>query len=670
MHYRPEIDGLRAVAVVPVILFHAGFPAFAGGFVGVDVFFVISGYLITALLLADLDRGRFSLATFYERRARRILPALFFVMACCIPPALIWMLPGAFQDFAEAAGTVALFLSNFLFIEKLDYFAPAAETNPLLHTWSLAVEEQFYIVFPPILWALWRMGGTRLALAGTLVLALASFGLSEWAWRAFPAQNFFFSPSRAWELLAGAFCAFALRDDRWPRLATGPGGAWRDALALAGLAAIGLAVAVYDTDTPFPSVYALLPVAGAALIILFARPSALVTRLLSLRAMVGIGLISFSAYLWHQPLFAFARVLQGAHPGGGVMLALSALSLLLAALTWAYVEQPFRTHGTAPARLLSRRWQVFGASGVAIAGFTAFGIWGHLTDGRADIWLTNAAPMERQTYLLLEAARAGGGSEGTGPCRFDIRALTPEITQRLQRCRDQHGAGVAILGDSHAIDLARALLENSAAPFLFGLSRGGCRPDAPDDGCSYDAFATLVADEPGLFTHVVFELAGQHLLRDSSGRSAERLFARFAPEQPLDLADIRMDTQSLGAVRVYLERLVRHVPVIWLTPRIEPHLPDSYIIAKGCDFSFDLRDGMEELFTRLSDAVRTEAQGTGIEVLDQMAVVDFTMPEDFTTCDAHHWTDTDHLSRTGRAIFGIRLAPYLLPAPGTVRPAQ
>jgi peptidoglycan/LPS O-acetylase OafA/YrhL len=189
MRYRPEIDGLRAVAVVPVILFHAGFETFSGGFVGVDVFFVISGYLITSLIIEDLEKGHFSIARFYERRARRILPALFFVMLCCIPFAWMWMLPHKLKDFGQSIVAVTLFASNVLFWIKDGYFSEAAELKPLLHTWSLAVEEQYYLCFPIFLIAIWRFG--RPAVAALLMLiALVSLGLSEWGWRNAPSANF------------------------------------------------------------------------------------------------------------------------------------------------------------------------------------------------------------------------------------------------------------------------------------------------------------------------------------------------------------------------------------------------------------------------------------------------------------------------------------------------
>src|SRR5919106_1107625 len=185
MQYRREIDGLRAVAVIPVVLFHAGFEIFSGGYVGVDVFFVISGYLITSIIISELEQGEFSIVRFYERRARRILPALFFVILCCIPLAWIWMVPSQLNDFGRSVVAVSLFASNILFWSETDYFETAAEENPLLHTWSLAVEEQYYMLFPLFLLLVWRFGRTRVFYL-IAAIAAASLLLSEWGWRNSP----------------------------------------------------------------------------------------------------------------------------------------------------------------------------------------------------------------------------------------------------------------------------------------------------------------------------------------------------------------------------------------------------------------------------------------------------------------------------------------------------
>lgn len=206
MRYRAEVDGLRSIAVVPVILFHAGLSVFSGGYVGVDVFFVISGYLITMILAQEIADGRFSLLRFYERRARRILPALFAVMLLCLPFAWMWMLHWEMLNFARSLVAVNLFASNVLFYMQAGYFAPSAEEFPLLHTWSLAVEEQFYIVFLLLLLVLWRFG-RRSVMVIIGVLALLSLALCQWLITSQPDATFYLIHTRAWELFAGALVA-------------------------------------------------------------------------------------------------------------------------------------------------------------------------------------------------------------------------------------------------------------------------------------------------------------------------------------------------------------------------------------------------------------------------------------------------------------------------------
>ncbi|HPE61742.1 MAG: acyltransferase [Thiothrix sp.] len=346
MQYRKEIDGLRALAVVPVVLFHAGIPGFDGGFVGVDVFFVISGYLITTLLLEALQQGNFSLVTFYERRARRILPVLLLVVLACLLPAWWLLLPHELVDFGRSMVAVALFVSNVLFWQDSGYFAPDAELMPLLHTWSLAVEEQFYLLFPLLLLAGWRLGRERLA--GLLgILGLLSLGLAELGWRFAPDANFYLLPGRAWELLAGAGCAF------YPGFRPVAGRVSTAWLAGVGLVLLLGAVGLFDRGLPFPGLYALVPVAGTVLLILYARSDQGVGRVLASPILAGIGLISYSAYLWHQPLLVFTRMLW-LDAGPGLLLVAVLLAFGLAWLSWRLVERPFRDR-----QRFSRR-QVFG----------------------------------------------------------------------------------------------------------------------------------------------------------------------------------------------------------------------------------------------------------------------------------------------------------------------
>ncbi len=338
LKYRPEIDGLRAVSVTLVILFHAGYGLFGGGYIGVDIFFVISGYLITTIICDDIQAERFSILRFYERRARRILPALVAVLLACTVFAWMWMTPWQLASFSKAVMATAGFVSNFLFAAQVDYFAPSAELNPLLHTWSLSVEEQFYLFFPLLMYAIrnWTRRNAGLLIAG---ISLGSFGVATALALShrFEAQNFFLLPTRAWELGAGALLSMygpALKN----RMSPAAGGA----LALAGLVMIAAAAALLTRETPFPGPWALPPVLGAVLVIGFAAPGNLAGRILSLRPFVAIGLVSYSAYLWHQPLFALARIrsmseLQPVETAGLVL-----LSFVLAYFSWRLIEEPFR----------------------------------------------------------------------------------------------------------------------------------------------------------------------------------------------------------------------------------------------------------------------------------------------------------------------------------------
>ncbi|WP_296764701.1 acyltransferase family protein [Sediminimonas sp.] len=429
MKYRPEIDGLRAVAVVPVILFHAGFGAMSGGFVGVDVFFVISGYLITTILLGEQAAGRFSILRFYERRARRILPALFAVLLVCLPFAWAWMIPSALVQFCYSLAATVLFVSNLYFLDSAGYFATGTEFAPLLHTWSLAVEEQYYLMFPPLLMALaWLSRRWLLVCLGAF--ALASLGVAEWGWRAYPAENFFFTLSRLWELLAGSICAVAMFG-RTPR---GNG-----ALGALGLALIVGSALVYDAGTPFPSLYTLAPVGGTVLIIAYGVRGTAVARLLSLRAFTAIGVISYSAYLWHQPLFAFARVRSLHEPSVWLMMALALATFPLAWLSWRYVEQPFRDRG---APLLPRRGQVFGTSAAVGVALFGFGLVGHLSNG-----LPGRLPARVVALDSFEKDR----NPYTRRCQFRDKRLA--ANHPVEGCDDfliNRRAEVVFIGDSHS----------------------------------------------------------------------------------------------------------------------------------------------------------------------------------------------------------------------------
>lgn len=446
LKYRPEIDGLRAIAVLPVILFHAGFSTFSGGFVGVDVFFVISGYLITSIIVKDVEAGTFSFWDFYERRARRILPALFLVMLCCIPFAWMWMLPMELKAFSTSVVSVCLFASNFLFWRQSGYFDAAAEMKPLLHTWSLAVEEQYYIIFPIAILLMWRLG-RRNVIGSIALVAVLSLALSEWASSHYSSANFYLLPTRAWELMAGALCSFAIVKHSIPR---------DNVLSLAGLAAIAVSVFTYDETIPFPSLYALLPVLGTCAVLLFARQGTIVGSLLSFKPIVGIGLISYSAYLWHQPLFAFARIRSLTEPTWQLMLGLAIASIAFAYLNWRFVEVPARKRGAWP---FPNRRIIFGVFGITVATFIAAGTATVLGDGYPSRWTSDLWGIEDRI----------SGNKGLNS---DCDAAWPIPDD----CQTSGHPEMMLWGDSFAMHLLAGLVASNPQLSIIQFTQSNCGP--------------------------------------------------------------------------------------------------------------------------------------------------------------------------------------------------
>lgn len=370
MKYRPEIDGLRAVAVMPVMLFHAGFNAFAGGFVGVDVFFVISGYLITSIVVDDFKSGTFSLLNFYDRRVRRILPLLFLVILICIPFAWLLLLPVEFRQFSRSIIAVSFFSSNFLFWMESGYFDSAAEMKPLLHTWSLAVEEQYYLFFPLLLIGLLKRHSKWLFLTFFLVFS-ASFFISQFFVEKYPSANFFLLPSRCWELLLGAWAAFLL--DRYSILIKSK--ISHQFGSVLGLCLILASIFILNEKDPFPGFNALPPAFGAFLVIFFASKDNFVGAILSNKIFVRVGLLSYGAYLWHQPIFSFARhyFVFGLDKIWYVVLIF--VSLAVAFVTHKYIESYFRDSSK-----VNRRC-TFLLMSVCAFFFVSFGFWGHISRG-------------------------------------------------------------------------------------------------------------------------------------------------------------------------------------------------------------------------------------------------------------------------------------------------
>ena len=456
--YRSDIDGLRALAILPVIFYHLNLKPFTGGYVGVDVFFVISGYLITGLILPEIKANRFSIINFYVRRSRRIFPALFAMFAVAFVVALIFYFPSETHAFRESLTAATLFVSNIYFYFTQNYFAPAADTQPLLHTWSLAVEEQFYVIFP---WILLLLSRFRLSIEKRIlaVAAIASFAASAWMAYNQPTGAFYLPQSRAWELSIGALLAmgaFPIVRARW----------LGEAMGLLGLLLIAASTLLYSDDTPFPGIAAAAPCIGAALLIHSGEAQKpLAARLLSLWPVRFIGLISYSLYIWHWPIDVFYQYIWGV-PSGMEKIAILAATFLVAIASWHFVERPFRVQ---PYRIGPRG--ILQVSGIAMALLLA---------GAAVL-----APVSAARWNLPEGAErvlAYLQYDSQAQMRAGLCFLDSEFKDFTQFNQDAclkvlpDRKNALLIGDSQAADLWVGLSALDPQVNVMQATASGCRP--------------------------------------------------------------------------------------------------------------------------------------------------------------------------------------------------
>jgi peptidoglycan/LPS O-acetylase OafA/YrhL len=473
--YRPDIDGLRAVAVLAVLAFHLNLGPFDGGFVGVDVFFVISGYLIGLIILTEAENGSFSILRFYDRRIRRILPALFVMLAVTSVVCAGVLLPGPLKTYSESLIACVLSAANLFFYGTTNYFGDPAGTQPLIHTWSLGVEEQFYIFFPLLVMLARRWFPRHLKLV-CLAVAYASFALGWWLLRSDPSAAFYLPTARAWELMIGVLLAAGVIAPTESRV-------WREAIGLTGAFMIAVAIFTFDKATPFPGFPALMPCIGTAAIIHSgAKGDTLVARALSVKPVVFVGLISYSLYLWHWPLIPILdRHLLSTfadHSYGKVALLLGAIAV--ATLSWRFVERPFR----GKARIGRRT--VFVSAGAAALVLIGIGLAGVMSGG----WPGRFSAQEVRLAAFLDNYETNDFRQGQ--CflsrqdpygNFDRAACLPQAPGK---------PNVLVLGDSHAAHLWAGLTATLDANVMQATAQG-CRPTWPLAGDAPSNCARLMS---------------------------------------------------------------------------------------------------------------------------------------------------------------------------------
>lgn len=664
MDYRRDIDGMRTIAVGAVVIDHALPWALPGGFVGVDIFFVLSGFLITSILAKELSEGRFSLITFYERRARRILPALFALLV--VWGAIGWFLfpPDIYHAFAKSGVTTLLFSSNIWFWHATgDYFAVGSKFEPLLHTWSLGVEEQYYLIVPLLLWVLWRR--PRFVVAAIWALVIASFLLAVYQVNGPASTNrstifaFFWLPTRAWELGLGGLLALgafgAPRDNRTATI-----------VAVLGLAAIVLPMALLSDKSAFPGLNAL-PVCAGTVALLWAGGTSgrntFISRALGIRPMVAIGLISYSLYLWHWPPLILARVWTSSLELSVPLALLCIAGALVAAwASWAFIERPFRIRGLIP------RGAIFGLSGAAGVALLAAGVMIHRQAG----FPSRLPPEIGRIY-----ASASQGREVGEHCQDLIREgkecwLGAKAEGKI--------ANLLLWGDSHSIALApgfdawlreqglkaRAVTLGGCPPLPGVIRPGNASEVATCTQSNNETLAWLDAAPP-MTVVLVSRWRVQRSGEFTPGESAAPFDLHAANSALADLDQTALFDHEFTALIRRLEAHGHQVVVIESIPEMGIDIPRALVMAGLRHVPLGSPLSTEEHKRRIAETktfFETATAGSSVILRDPAAFLcdqDCTVQRDGLL----YYYDDDHLS-PGAA---KRLVPWLMaPLAGLIHP--
>lgn len=645
--YRADIDGIRAIAVLAVIFYHADLKLFSGGYVGVDVFFVISGYLITSILLKELDGNEFSLARFYERRIRRIFPALFAFMAATLVISSVFFDANEFQEFGKSLIATTLFSSNILFWTQSGYFEGPSELKPLLHTWSLAVEEQFYILFPLLLALLARYVRPKLApaLAG---IALTSFAINIYGLNHDPSGAFYLAHMRVWELLMGSILATRII----PVKATLH---VRNLLGLIGLGMILAPVFLYTNDTPFPGATAFIPTFGTALIIYSGDESkTFIGRILGFWPLVFIGQISYSLYLWHWPLIVFARyyaiIELKAQETAGVLLAI----FILSSLSWRFIETPFRKK-----TFLKGQW---------IFAFAATTMVLTLSVGSA-IYLKGGFPGRFSSKQADTGQNTDTQWKNWGNCDLDANNLSSP----LELCAIGADANTPVFllwGDSHARALATSIQTSASQAEITGVTAytSGCAPLLGIDrqgqkpcGEFNTAIINYIQSRPNLKTVILvsrWALSAEGTrYKTEEGKSVILVNALTGSTQ----TDTNETLFKLGLEQTVnkLLEMGRKVVIVTQVPEIGYDVPSAFSIAQrtGRDLNKIIAPSLGEYLDRnliVASAVESLAAKGNVQIVYPPQAL-CTGGNCLVVSEGHPlYRDDDHLST-----FGARYISYL-----------
>ena len=636
LKYRPEIDGLRAIAVLSVIFYHGNVNLFSGGFSGVDIFFVISGYLITSIIIKQIRAEQFSLLEFYEKRIRRIIPALYFVVFTSIILSVFILNPNDLRDFFQSVLATPIFATNILFWREIDYFSTSVDFKPLVHFWSLSVEEQYYFLFPVFLMILWKRNKFELTTYFLIVVCALSLLLAEWAVHTMPTAAFYLLPTRMWEILLGSLCAIKLYNSN--------GSKNSNIFSALGLVLIIFSIFYLDDNTRPPGLFILFPTIGAAIIILYSQGT-IVESILKSRFLVSIGLISYSLYLWHNVVFVFYRHLLGVELlNGWHFVCLVFLIFCLSYLSWRLVERPFRDRGA-----ISRRF-VIGYFVVGSIGFVLVGVAGHVTNGFEQQFIKyRLNDRQQKVYNLIQKSSSYdmfATMFDDGSCSFWAPVLDGEFLSRFEKCKKQHGNALIVLGDSHGMNVYNIFAKSGLNPFTVGFAVAGCRPHDQNPDCQYQDFLKFIKEIDTQNVNIVYHQSGSYYVRDENGYVDSTQAFQSGQSYSFDMENVKKTVD-------YLKEIQSIKKVVWLGPFTEMR---KYF--KKIDFilneEYIVNPRSIAIFNELDDILRKISAENNINYVSFDSVYEIDR-EFFADDDCVRYRDKDHFSLCGEQYLARKL---------------
>ena len=624
LSYRPEIDGLRAIAVGAVILYHSKInflnsEIFQGGFIGVDIFFVISGYLITSIILQELKiTNDFSFKNFYERRARRILPVLLLVILTSIPFALLILMPGSLVNFSKSVIYSLVFSSNFFFhFSGQIYGAESGLLKPFLHTWSLSVEEQFYIIFPLIIFFLFKRFNKNI-FSFLIVTFFLSLLIAIWGSKNYPSFYFYALFSRGWEVLAGSLLAYFEqtlgRRSKKKKI--------NFIFPIIGLILILHSFLFFDDTMRHPSLITISPIIGVCLLIWFSNENEIITKILSSKIFVGVGLISYSLYLWHYPIFAFSRITGVIEADAFKKIILASIIFLISILSYFLIEKPARNRKYKFKKILISI--ILFSSILSIFSFYTIYKDGKINKVNEYIAEQVSSPLH-QSKCKFSSDKSNFLDDNFFKMNFDY-------------CKKNLGQFILILGDSHSVDLFNSLSKTSSKNnFIIGFNKPGCRPSKIDwNKCQYSNALKFIIKNQDDIKYVLFNQKGSYLLKD--------------------YVNLPINLDKINEVMNYLIEIKKVTNKLYF---IGPHMEQKKNLqrkdVKNMIESKFLVDNTKYDLIKLDKRLKEIAYENKIQYISLIQAINFKFSEDFLVETNLTYSNADHWNYFGEIYFGKRL---------------